>query len=319
MIQLLYIINADDTEEIPLLVIFSIILTVLSLLFSFASTAVIVSNLLMGYNKHVQEIVNVAVKFTLKCDKFASRHGFIHHKLEKSVLSVLRTCERSDLWIDRSDTRLKVELFYINDSRIRSKKEIDCYFECILTLYNNSELNVANILVDEIMELSKATSKTTKSLIQSIKSEIRFGNTTRVSLRNLKILKQSSTNVQSGDQVNLSMKHHGHPSSVASVSGTGSVAIETGTPAALTAGTTTAIGSTPGSVITLSDPPAHINMNNKNGTKPSLGERYASSSHSESDDGMPYKLATEMTTNKKQLSSDAYNNEGVVTGGGFMD
>ena len=199
VIQVLYVISLEDSNDIELLVIFSLILTLLSLLYAIAMTSVIVTNLLIKYNKHVQIIHKIGVKLTLHCSKFEHKHSFIDEKIEKSILNILRTSDNCNSWMDRSDVSLECELFYINNDRLKVNKEIDCYFQVILALYKDDTdahgehgKSSRHLLLNTINQF-EYESPLNKRLVHNIESEIGV-NKNSLTIKNANIIYQRMIN-----------------------------------------------------------------------------------------------------------------------------
>lgn len=125
--------NMDNTVE--LLVVFSIIVTCLSLLFSISTTAVTLLKVIMEYNKHVTSVTTMGSKFVINCNYFQKRHGFTHYIIEKCILDAIRNADNSNLFIDRSDIRLDIQVFYIHN-RMPLVPQMNVYFQTVLTCYN---------------------------------------------------------------------------------------------------------------------------------------------------------------------------------------
>ena len=199
IIQVGYVISVDDSKNISLLVGFSLILTILGLFFSFSVTAVVFLRLFIQHNKHVCEVTEIGSKLTFHCPSLSLKHGHTHLILTNSITHALRTCKQSNLWIDRSDVQLSIQVFYIAN-RIKFNKEIDIYFDTELTNYQNNNNNnqnsnnISKILLNAIKDLGHHGSDIQKSLIHSFQTQMKLKGRFRIS--NVNILYQRTTNNQ---------------------------------------------------------------------------------------------------------------------------
>ena len=192
--------GVDDTKNVGLLVGFSLILTILGLVFSFSTTAVIVLKLLVKHSKYVRQITEIGTKMTLHCDSFSSKHSCTHLILQESIVHALRTCQHSNLWIDRSDIQLSIEVFYIAN-RIGFNKEIDIYFQTGLTCYKDTEYDIPKILANEIRQFGSRGSTMQKALTTSFKTRMKLKKG-RVKVSQLNVIYEG-TSAQDGDQLVL--------------------------------------------------------------------------------------------------------------------
>ena len=191
-----YILDVGDPEDVSLLVGFSLVLTVLGLVFSFSTTAVIALKLLVKHSKYVRQITEIGTKMTIHCDSFSFKHGYTHLILQESITHALRTCEHSHLWIDRSDVQLSIEVFYIAN-RISFNKEIDIYFDTKLTCISDTEDNDApKILANDIKQLG-THSPIQKQLIHSFQAQMKLHG--RFKISNVTIIYQR-TKTGGGDE-----------------------------------------------------------------------------------------------------------------------
>ena len=213
-----YIFSADTDVEI--IVLFSIVLTCLSLLLSISTTMVTVLRLLVEYNSHVSQVTTVQFKLSLNCEQFVKGHAFSHKIIRDCMINALRTCKQADLWTDRSDISLNVELFYI-ENRIDYSQEIDCYFEIVLTAYNNIQVkyntNIPQVLQTLIKNLDDYNSAINQSFINMLRSKLQFnshshnGSKTQIKNRSgikvtgLKVI-HSQTRQKSGVSLRVSVK-----------------------------------------------------------------------------------------------------------------
>ena len=168
MLQSIYVFRQSDGDSVELIVLFSIVLTCLSLLLSISSTAVLMLKILVEYNHHVLQITTTEVKMTLRGPKLRRKHGYTHSTLQESMMHVLRTCSRSDLWTDRKDIALTNQVFYI-ENRVDFNQELDCYFEFILTCYSGDSVlqrTITTALQNVINEFENNQSDLSQSFIQ---------------------------------------------------------------------------------------------------------------------------------------------------------
>ena len=117
----------------------------------------------MEYNINVYQVTKYIVKMTLKCKDFETKHGFIHTKLKESVLYAINKSEYNNLWVDRSDIILTIEVFYINSNLVKLNKEIECYFEAKLITYDpNTHENASKKLKETINNFVKKSDNNAK-------------------------------------------------------------------------------------------------------------------------------------------------------------
>ena len=134
-IQVIYLINTATSDQSNV-VFLSLMFTIVSLLFAFESELLYICQLCSGNGKY-NSLFTCESKFycklTLSSNKLRYHHSFGHKNISKCILNVLRGSGDKELqtWLQRSDVRLKIELFYI-EQRIYTLNEMDCFFEILL-------------------------------------------------------------------------------------------------------------------------------------------------------------------------------------------
>ena len=173
-----------------------------------STTMVTFLRLLIEHNAHVSQVTTIEYKLSLKCDEFVKGHAFSHKIIRDCMLNALRTCQQSDLWTDRSDISLNVELFYI-ENRTDYSKEIDCYFEIVLTAYNNIQIkyntDIPQVLQNIIKNLNNHNSQINQSFINMLRSKLKFNNNSDNNRRGIIVtgLKIINSQTQRKDGVSL--------------------------------------------------------------------------------------------------------------------
>ena len=171
IIQSLYLAHVGNSgsSNQELIVIFSIILSSLSLITSITRVSIVILQILIKYNVHVQQTAVIGVKLTLKCDNFLPKHQHTKKILTKSMLTTLRECNKSSLWVDRADVSMEVETFYVNHARMKANKEIDFYVDLTLTSYQSNlsqKDSVASVLTKTMKTFAKKEEFESKQFIK---------------------------------------------------------------------------------------------------------------------------------------------------------
>ena len=156
IIQWYYLTSRDSSGN--LVVYVSLIFTILSLFISVTQTLVTFIALVNQHNSKVQQTTVIERKFTFKCAKFHHQHAFCHRSIEKCITFVLRGCDEDNLWTDRTDNSLTVEVYYI-ENKISFNKEIDVCVLFTLTSYStfDKENHVSSKLKNMVQQLGDAS------------------------------------------------------------------------------------------------------------------------------------------------------------------
>ena len=159
----------DKLGNEELIVILSIVLTCLSLIISITKVGIVLLRIIIEYNVHVQQTAVIGVKLTVQCDNFKRKHQFSKQIMNKCILTTLRECKNSKLWIDRKDISLKVETFYVNSARMKANQEMDFYFDLTLASYQknlNEKEKIAISLLKTIKNFKKQNKFESKQFIK---------------------------------------------------------------------------------------------------------------------------------------------------------
>ena len=162
--------NTDDGSTVVLI---SLILTSLSLLSSTGYFLVQLINYLIQYNKHVMQITTYEVKMKLTCDEFKKCHGCIQDKMELAIWNTLSKGRDQ-----RSDVRMNIDVFYIDNSQLCPKKNsgiqksISVFFKIELACYNDNDKNnrIRDKLHENIQNFSDGKTKIGESLVNWIET-----------------------------------------------------------------------------------------------------------------------------------------------------
>lgn len=129
--------NKNGNDSVSLLVFFSLILNILSIISSIVYFIVTMSNILVEYNENTKQITEFETTLTIKCDKFNlnKNNAFISKFIEKEILKILRKRSKTNnLWNYRKDVRLQINVFYIEND-IKLNNEINVFFDLVLFLH----------------------------------------------------------------------------------------------------------------------------------------------------------------------------------------
>ena len=101
-----------------LLILFSISLTILSLISSISLFILRAINYKVKYSSQVRQITQIEAKFTIHCNQFQNCHAFTNHMIRDEMIKAIRRYDSDDdevinLWSDRQDTGLENDVFYI--------------------------------------------------------------------------------------------------------------------------------------------------------------------------------------------------------------
>ena len=203
IVQMIYI-GQNSGNTIPLVVLLSLTLTILSLISSisfFVSRAI---NVKVKYSQHVSQITEYETKFTVSCSKFRQCHAFTNKKLCEELTHAIRISdEKNGYWIDRQDVSIINDVYFI-ESRKSTTKEIVVYFTTTLRLYADDKEfggTVASKLAQTINDIGKNQSEIQKIFLKSIVSRMKLSNDgingrmslSRIKISNLKITKNETS------------------------------------------------------------------------------------------------------------------------------
>lgn len=161
LIQILYLVTTDVSDQ-SIMVYFSFMFTAVALLFAFESELLHVCQLCCKngkngkYNGAFTYENKFDCKMTLSCSKFQYRHSFGKMNVNKAILSVLNTSDDNNLWLERSDVRLEIETYYV-DERIHTLQEMDCYFEILLLTMGKPDKQLITKMKQNLLEMENTS------------------------------------------------------------------------------------------------------------------------------------------------------------------
>ena len=117
--------------------------TLISLIFAFTGAIISYVSYRADHNKQILQIFKCEVKMTMKSEYFNANHSLANNKISESIMYTLRRCSFRNLWFDRSDVELKIQVFFIQD-RIKIENEMDVYFEITMPNFyiKNKDLRI---------------------------------------------------------------------------------------------------------------------------------------------------------------------------------
>lgn len=152
--------------DMSILTLFSLTLTILSLISSITTFTSRIIRLKIKYSEHVQQIfmheiclVMHNVKSINKKNKFRKRHGFTNRILHDNMLKALRSEEDNKSWNDRhrSDRKLTNDVFFVECDT--GRQEITFYSHLTLACYADKATEAGEKLRDSIKAFGDNQSK----------------------------------------------------------------------------------------------------------------------------------------------------------------
>ena len=159
------------------MILFSLTLTILSLVSSIAFFVSRAINMKIQYSQHVSQITEYETKFTISCKKFIKCHAFTNKKICEELTHAIRISDETHgYWIDRQDVSIVNDVYFIK-SRISTGKEIVVYFKTTLRLYAADKEfggQVASKLAQTLNDIGNNSSQIQKVFLTSILSRMKI-------------------------------------------------------------------------------------------------------------------------------------------------
>lgn len=218
IVQLSYLLNFDTNESsgasVSLFLLLSLTMSIMSLCLSIALFIKHFMTTKINHNQKVKEIIEYEACFFVECKKFQHSHAFMNEALSDELLAAFGRSNDSDLWTNTQDTRLSINVFYIENRIVRSRK-IRVFFELTLTCYGanaspqKSQSNtIVSKLTANINDIGVKGSKIQESLLNSFAQRSKIGGILKkvFSIDDLRILRNESkllTDKQDGKNKHL--------------------------------------------------------------------------------------------------------------------
>ena len=144
------------------IVFISVALTVLSLLFGGIKIAIsMIDDRRYSPKRTFAYESKIHCHFVIECDKIHPIHSYSHGKIERSLLTVLNTCQDQSRWYGRNDVFYSVECYHIDCEFSLHKLTAYCEFS-IYTLEQNHKsvvnrfhANIVDMLHDNSSSIAK--------------------------------------------------------------------------------------------------------------------------------------------------------------------
>ena len=210
MIQLGYVFYASNSYQIGFLVLFSIILTFLSVILSFIKTINLIVRYFCVEKLSQSKSVTIIAKFTVNCKQLKYHHGFAYNTIKRSIDYVIDAHGYSD------HIQFTTEVLYIRN-KIISNSEMDVYFQvqykqngtdadCDNAFTYDNKDNVGKKIKDVIDDFSNVSSANFTNLTQNLQKQLLpHLNSTRkqhCKIKNFKILKDCHESISAQGSVN---------------------------------------------------------------------------------------------------------------------
>ena len=167
MIQLGYVFYASNSHRIGFLVLFSIVLTFLSVILSFTRTINLIVRYFCVEKSNQAKSMTIIAKFTINCKQLKYHHGFAYKTIGKSIDNVIDAHGYSD------HIRFKTEVLYIRN-KIMSNSEMDIYFQ-VQYEHNGTGADSDNVddrIRDVIDDFSNVSSENFDRLTQNLQKQM---------------------------------------------------------------------------------------------------------------------------------------------------
>ena len=182
IIQVIFLAKSSNNDRASLLVLFSLTLTILSLISSVAFFISRAMKIMVRHNKNVQERTKYEVKFKLQCVALKPCHAFVNEMMRHEIIKSIRNSENGHLWNDRQDTYLDIDVFFIeNDIKINHK--ITVYFSLIVSCYGDKSraTTVVTKLRNTIQQFGQDGSNIQRVLQKSFHGQMKLPKNVRAS------------------------------------------------------------------------------------------------------------------------------------------
>lgn len=198
MIQLSYIFYFSEKNNISVIVFFSMVLSVLSLVFSFVTHMsrlcyYLYENQTKQQFRYVSDISGMV---TVESKYLNKSHIFCHKRMQLLIKDVLDTCDDHHLWVNRSDVRYSLEVYFIND-HICSMNQFDAYFT--LNVHSATRSDVSNEIVQAIKSMSIPSGQHYKQFEKALLSGLHLKSIDYIGILSVGVVTTTMTDTQSVD------------------------------------------------------------------------------------------------------------------------
>lgn len=152
-----------DESELSAIVFFSMIFSILSLIFSIGRQTNIFCKWLNPPQQRFNKTLKCNVELTISSDDLKWHHSFANHKIQECITKVLYNCKDLQAYChndSRSDIKIEIEVFYIENNIIISNniKNIIVHFMLDVYFHTNHDAKwdaVKNLFLTNIDNLEQ--------------------------------------------------------------------------------------------------------------------------------------------------------------------
>ena len=140
--------------------------------------------IMVRHNKNVQQRTKYEVKFKLQCDALKPCHAYVNEMMRHEIIKSIRNSENGNLWNDRQDTYLDIDVFFIEND-IKINHEITVYFSLIVSCYGDKRraTTVVTKLGNTIEQFGQIGSNIQRLLQKSFHGQMKLENVRASSIK----------------------------------------------------------------------------------------------------------------------------------------
>ena len=204
--------SIENDNSNSLLVLLSLTLSVLSLISSVALFISRAMKIAVTDNKNVRQKTRYEVKFKLQCSKLKPCHAFVNEMMRHEIIKVIRNSKDGNLWNDRQDTYLDIDVFFIEND-VKINHEITVYFSLTVSCYGDKHRasRVTTKLRNTIQEFGEKGTDIQKLLQKAFHAQMKLEQVSPFALKiyDLKTILNETDLGKSSRNVNINKSIHG--------------------------------------------------------------------------------------------------------------